>query len=201
MVNKLATPLPSDERKQRQFDILWNSLADNELLPYSAIESLNKQLKTDKKAMIQAINELVSRLSINETTVSNFTSVFNDNVGNPELDTVDFENLRTIDTNVVKAVYKIYISLTDVQADIVNKSPLVHQHEVQDITGLQDSLNQKASSTELQSLISRIQTLEQEVQALKEGGGTTEPQPQQVTYDGGSFTTTSYTKTISGGTF
>lgn len=107
----MATPLTTDERKQRQYDILWNTMSDNELLPYSAISSLTKQLNTANKSVIKAINELLSLLQTNNTTVGNFSSVFNTYIGNPELDTQDWTNLHKIDTNVIKAIYKLYLQI------------------------------------------------------------------------------------------
>jgi hypothetical protein len=113
----MATPLTADERKQRQFDLLWNTMQDNELLPYSAVQSLNKQLTTDNKSAIKAINELLTKLKINDTTVVNFSENFNSLVGNPELDTVDWDNLKLIDTNVIKSIYKLYLRIIDLEAD------------------------------------------------------------------------------------
>jgi hypothetical protein len=52
----MATPLTTEERKQRQLDLLWTTKADNELLQYSAVQVLNKQLTTDSKNIISAIN-------------------------------------------------------------------------------------------------------------------------------------------------
>lgn len=107
----MATPLTTDERKQRQYDILWNTMSDNELLPYSAVSSLTKQLNTANKSTIKAINELLTKLQTNDTTVGNFSSVFNTYIGNTELDIQDWNNLKLIDTNVIKAIYKLYLQI------------------------------------------------------------------------------------------
>jgi hypothetical protein len=115
----MATPLATDVRKQYQFDLLWNTMADNELLAYSAVQSLNKQLTTDNKTVIKAINELLTKLKINDTTVANFSTNFNSLVGNPELDTADWNNLKLIDTNVIKSIYKLYLDIVD-KADADN---------------------------------------------------------------------------------
>lgn len=103
----MATPFTQDEIYQHQYDLLWSSMSGNTLLPYSAVFTLNKQLTTNSKDIIQAINELVTSLSTNTNTVGNFSNVFNTNVGNPELDTTDWANLHSIDTNVIKAIYKL----------------------------------------------------------------------------------------------
>src|SRR4051794_2037943 len=93
------------QTKQAQYDVLWEIMTANELLPYSAVSSLNKQLNTTNKSMIKAINELLSLLETNNTTVENFGTVLNDYIGNTELDITDWDNLKLIDTNVIKAIY------------------------------------------------------------------------------------------------
>lgn len=123
----MATPFTQDEIYQHQYDLLWSTMAGNALLPYSAVSTLNKQLTTNSKDIIQAINELMTSLNTNTTTVGNFSNVFNSNVGNPELDTVDWANLHLIDTNVIKAIYKVYTLLgtlsqlqTNAKSDLVS---------------------------------------------------------------------------------
>jgi hypothetical protein len=107
----MGTPLTTEDRKQMQFDVLWNTMADNELLPFSGVSALNKQLTTDNKIVIKAINELLTKLKINDTTVTNFNANFNTLVGNYELETADWDNLKTIDTNVIKSIYKVYLDV------------------------------------------------------------------------------------------
>jgi hypothetical protein len=53
----------------------------------------------------------VTKLKINDTTVVNFNGYFNSLIGNPELDIADWDNLKKIDTNVIKAIYKVYQQL------------------------------------------------------------------------------------------
>jgi hypothetical protein len=112
----MATPLTLDVRKQMQVDVLWNTMADNELLPYSAVPSLNKQLTTDNKDVIQAVNELLTKIKINDTTVTNFNNIFNTYVGNYELETTDWDNLKKIDRNVIRAVYSLYQRILTLEA-------------------------------------------------------------------------------------
>jgi hypothetical protein len=107
----MATQFTLDETYQHQYDLFWSAMDQNPLLTYSSVTTLNKQLATNAKSIIKAMNELVTTLSTNTNTVGNFSNVFNSNVGNPDLDTADWTNLHKIDTNVIKSIYKVYTSL------------------------------------------------------------------------------------------
>lgn len=109
-----------------QYDILWDLLDDNPKLPYSPIKALNKQLNTSSKRVIGSINELIERLTTIGTTVSSFSTDYNNVIGNsattPELVT----NLKKIDENILKAVYKIWLELVgDGTTDISHIGPNV----------------------------------------------------------------------------
>ena len=130
----MGTPLTSADRKQMQLDLLWNLMDDNELLPYSPVKSLNKQLNTDNKSVIKAFNELLEKLEINNTTVTNFNSRFNDLVGNYELESADWTNLKKIDRNVIRSVYKLYLSIGQLTSNLELKSDINHTHTLSNIT-------------------------------------------------------------------
>lgn len=134
----MSTPLSSEDRKQMQFDVLWNTMADNELLPFSAVSSLNKQLTTDNKVIIKAINELLTKLKINDTTVTNFNSVFNQYVGNAELDIEDWNNLKTIDTNVIKSIYKVYLDVVALSDKVLESYTTAEKNK---LAGIADNAN------------------------------------------------------------
>jgi len=104
----MATPLASDYRMQYQYDILWNPMGDNTLLPFSGVSTLNMQLNTNNKSMIKAINEMLILLNTNNTSVTNFTNSFNTYIGNPQVDTTTWSNIQSIDTNIMKALWKTY---------------------------------------------------------------------------------------------
>ncbi|PYZ98757.1 hypothetical protein CR205_09335 [Alteribacter lacisalsi] len=95
-------PLPDPERKQRQIDILWRSLSDNELLP--------EQLDTNASSVIPAINELFASIQENIVIRNDFIEGFNHHVGNMEQDSEDWNNIMEIDRNLIRAVYKIHLS-------------------------------------------------------------------------------------------
>lgn len=138
-------PWQGDELNQRQLDILWDTLSDNNLMPRSPIPSLNKQLNTNNKRIIGAINELLLRLRQNDTTVFNFSENFNSLVGNPELETEDWDNLKKIDRNVIRSIYKIFLEIGgENPVDISHigpnvKSAIRELHEV--ITGLENRVD------------------------------------------------------------
>jgi hypothetical protein len=150
-----TTPWQGDELNQRQFDVLWDSLQDNSLLPYSTIGFLNKQLNTDNKSIIKAINELLAKLKINDTTVYNFNENFNQLVGNPETETEDWENLMKIDRNVIRSIYKIY-------TEIVGTNPV-------DISDIGDSVKGaiRELSDVIASLTGRIEILEEKLDDIE----------------------------------
>jgi len=104
----MATPLSQDQYFQYQHDVLWNPMDINTLLPFSSITSLNMQLNTSNKSIIKSINELLILLNSNKTTVTNFNNSFNTYFGNPQVDTITWANIQSIDTNLMKAVWKTY---------------------------------------------------------------------------------------------
>jgi hypothetical protein len=122
-------PLTNADRKQMQLDLMWTAINDNELLPYSPIKSLNKQLITDNKSFIKSINEVMDKLKINDTTVTNFNANFNTLIGNRELEVADWNNLKKIDRNVIRAIYKVYLNVEQLIEDMDN-----HKHTLTDIT-------------------------------------------------------------------
>lgn len=60
--------------EQMQYDILQGDLSGNPLLQPNSIKSKDKELKTNAKKVIPAINELLKRLEVCETTVDGFTT-------------------------------------------------------------------------------------------------------------------------------
>lgn len=138
--------LTGEELNQRQLDILWDSLSDNSLLGYSPIAALNKQLTTTNKSVIKAINELVTRLVQAESTVSTFSTEFASIIGNAKTEPELVTNLKKIDENVLKSIYKLYLEIGDAE----------------DISHLGD--NVKAAILEVdsavKSLTTRVDTIE-----------------------------------------
>lgn len=68
-MSDLATTL-----EQMQYDILQGDLSGNPYLQPNSIKSKDKELKTNAKKIIPAINELLKRLDVCETTVDGFTT-------------------------------------------------------------------------------------------------------------------------------
>lgn len=63
--------------EEMQRDILQGDLASNPYLQSSVIASRDKELKTDAKKMIPAINELLKKIAVCMQTVNIFTAEFN----------------------------------------------------------------------------------------------------------------------------
>lgn len=62
---------------EMQRDILQGDLSLNSYLQPSPIASRDKELKTDNKKMIPAVNELLKKINVCIETVNTFTSEFN----------------------------------------------------------------------------------------------------------------------------
>lgn len=105
------THLTGQDLQDKQFDILWELLDSNPQLPFSPVKNLNKQLNTNGKNVIKAINELLERAVQNDTSILNFNERFNELMGDAYTNPVLFDNLKKIDSNVLKSVYKIYLEI------------------------------------------------------------------------------------------
>ena len=102
--------LSSPELDQHQYDVLYDSIADNPLLPKTTLAITNKGLNTSKQSVIGAVNELLSRQGTMQTTVDTSLAQQNAVLGNVNDDTV-VAQLHAIDTNVIAAIVKIYNEL------------------------------------------------------------------------------------------
>jgi len=97
-------------------------------MPFSSIKSLNKQLNTNNKSIIKAINELLERLKQNDATIVTFNKHFNEQVGNLETEPEDWTNLQKIDRNVIRSIYKVYLEIQGTgTADISSIAPSVKE--------------------------------------------------------------------------
>lgn len=104
---------------QMQYDALWDLLSDNPLLPAHNIASRNKALKTSKQNVIGAINELLAKIQNQDSTITNFETKLNTVIGDiAATDSESWEILRSIDTNVVRAVVKIWLELGGAENDL-----------------------------------------------------------------------------------
>jgi hypothetical protein len=135
---------------QLQYDALWEVLTDNPLLAPCNMASKNKALKPEKQNIIGAINELLGLIETQDGTVKSFETMLNQALG--DLSGTDLESwktLQTIDTNVVKAVVRIWYELGGSL----------------DISDIGESIKEAISNlnTKLNSHEERIQNLEEAV--------------------------------------
>ena len=98
-----------EERYHIQRQALGESTADNPLLPEDGSPAERKALKTERKVITLAINELQDRiLSIRDSTLNSVNFLLKQVIGN----IVDHEELltklRIVDNNLINAVYKVY---------------------------------------------------------------------------------------------
>lgn len=128
---------------QMQYDALWDLLSDNPLLPSSSIASRNKALKTTKQNVIGAINELLDMINKNKDNVTSFDNLLNQALGSIAGDDSDtWQELQTIDTNVIKAIVRIWHELggaeegldiseigSSIKEAITNLNSKVNNHE------------------------------------------------------------------------
>ena len=104
---------------QMQYDALWDLLSDNPLLPSSNVTSKNKALKTSKQNVIGAINELLSKIGNQDNVVGALESKLDTVIGNIAVtDKESREIVTSIDTNVVRAVVRIWHELGGAENDL-----------------------------------------------------------------------------------
>lgn len=94
-----------------QYDILFEDLSNNALMPYNSVPSLNEQLATNNKIIIKAINELDQNLDSSANKFQTFSDFYNGILGDANLDPTLRDNMLKIDENILKAVYTTYTAL------------------------------------------------------------------------------------------
>lgn len=104
----MANYFPTESLNQAQFEILFDDLSDNNLLPYNKLPVLNKSLLTESKVIIKAINELKGRIDGIDSQFLSFGQLYDSLIGDSKSDATLKENLLKIDDNILKAIYKIY---------------------------------------------------------------------------------------------
>lgn len=98
-----------EERYHIQRQALGESTADNPLLPEDGSPAERKALKTERKVITLAINELQDRiLSIRDSTLGSVNSLMEQAIGNIVDDKELLTKLRIVDNNLINAVYKVY---------------------------------------------------------------------------------------------
>lgn len=96
------------QKELMQYDILWDNINDNPNFKSNVSLSRNQHLETNQTKIISAINELKRLTDRVDQTVVNFTTFYNDLIGDAAEDTTLHENIKKIDENVLKALYKTY---------------------------------------------------------------------------------------------
>lgn len=98
-----------EERYHIQRQALGESTADNPLLPEDGSPAERKALKTERKVITLAINELQDRiLSIRDSTLDSVNSLLEQAIGNIVDHKELLTKLRIVDNNLINAVYKVY---------------------------------------------------------------------------------------------
>lgn len=141
---------------QMQYDALWDLLSDNPLLPSSSVASRNKALKTEKQNVVGAINELLDKIKSTNDNVTSFDSAFKMALGDMGgADSGSWEILQSIDTNIIKAVVKIWSEMggLDDSIDISDIGATLKEA----IKNLNDKFNTHET---------RIETLEQSLKTI-----------------------------------
>lgn len=138
-----------DLMEQMQYDMLWDNLNDNPNFTYNASLARNMQLETTNKKIISAINEIKREVEGTDGTLVNFTSFYNELFGDVTSDPMLHDNIKKIDENALKAIYKTYTMIVGNPDDPV------------DITELGDNIN-KCIST----LKNLIDVKEQEISEI-----------------------------------
>ena len=96
------------QKELMQYDILWDNINDNPNFKQNASLSRNQYLETNQTKIISAINEIKRNNDRVNQTLINFTTFYNELIGNVADDTELHDNIKKIDENVLKAVYKTY---------------------------------------------------------------------------------------------
>lgn len=91
-----------------QYDILWDNINDNPNFNSNSSLSRNQLLETNQTKIISAINEIKRRTDGLDQTLVNFTTFYNELFGNVSDDPTLRDNIKKIDENVLKAIYKTY---------------------------------------------------------------------------------------------
>ena len=110
-----------------QYDILWDLLSDNPLLPKSTLAFKDKSLKTTQQNIIKAINELL--IEANKATETSLATShqLNSLVGNVLADPTVKDLLTDIDVDVIHALSKIHkIIIGTNSADISSIAPSIY---------------------------------------------------------------------------
>lgn len=98
-----------EERYHIQRQALGESTADNPLLPEGGSPAVRKALKTERKVITLAINELQDRiLSIRDSTLDSVNFLLKQAIGNIVDHKELLTKLRIVDNNLINAVYKVY---------------------------------------------------------------------------------------------
>lgn len=96
------------QKELMQYDILWDNINDNPNFKSNASLSRNQHLETNQTKIISAINEIKRVTDRVDQTVVNFTTFYNELIGNTFEDPTLHANIKKIDENVLKAIYKTY---------------------------------------------------------------------------------------------
>lgn len=119
-----------EERYRIQREAIGESTADNPHLPEGGSPVNRKALKTERKIVTLAINELQDRiLAIRDSTLESVNTLLEQVIGNivDQKDLLD--KLRSIDNNLIGAVYKVYTFIVG------------NPEEPTDISDISDSVN------------------------------------------------------------
>ena len=157
------------QKELMQYDILWDNINDNPNFKSNASLSRNQYLETSQTKIISAINEIKRNNDRVNQTVINFTTLYNELIGDTTKDETLHDNIKKIDENVLKAIYKTYtliIGDPDKPVDISELGDNINQC----ILTLKDLIDDKESKiNEINNKISDIDGL-REATALEDIG-------------------------------
>ena len=131
-----------DDLYKLQWDALYESIENNTYLPWKN-NALNKSLNTNNKRIIKAINEVFELATSSVSVTNNFSSRFDDVIGNELADPTLIEELRKIDENFFKAIIKINNELKTTSQSVTNLETL--NNEVSEIV---EDLNKRVAELE-----------------------------------------------------
>lgn len=138
--------MTEDDLFKLQWDALYESTENNPYLPYKTSATLNKSLLTNNKRVIKAINEILEKAETASQTVIDFSSRFNNIMGDEMSDPTLLANLREIDENFFKAIVKIY---NDLKSGSANADAIQRLEEAdEEINEAITLLNQRLATLE-----------------------------------------------------
>lgn len=104
----MSNYFPVENLNQAQFEILFDSLTDNNLLPKNDSPALNKALLTSADNIIKAINELKVNMDAINNKFLTFGELYDSLIGNIEISPELATNMKKIDENILKCIYTTY---------------------------------------------------------------------------------------------